>query len=148
MIKKFDEYNKRIKDITSIDGIDDIVELFKNEIEISESDPLIEYLYTSLLNDCFLQKSGFINMDIIGQIRSNIHKSETKIGAKKQYKSLVNPHSDFSATLLKILTEYPKINLTNPQISFIDALTIVSRYILTGKCVSENQLKTILRSKI
>ena len=141
MIKKFNEYNRRIKDITNTSEIEEIVVLFKNEIKLSNCDLNIESLYCRLLNDCFLQIGGFVTYDMISEIRDNVKISNSGSECKKQYKTLTDPKNVFSATLLKVFTEYPDNDI-------IDALTIVSRYILTGKCVSENQLKTILRSKI
>ena len=141
MIKKFDEYNKRIKDITNTSEIEDIVKLLKNEIQLSNGDLNIESLYCRLLNDCYLQIGGFITYDMISEIRSNVKMSNSESVCRKQYKTLVDPKNDFSATLLKVFVQYPNSE-------FVDKLSRISRYILTGKCVSENYIKTILRSKI
>ncbi len=142
---------KLISEITNTSDIEDIVDIFKNEISIT-NDAAVELLYERLLCDCFLQLNGFITYDIISEIRKTVSKSNSKVESINQYKRLIDPKNEFSAILLKIFTQYPNKKVISSQknlnIDFISALSKISSFILTGKKISNYYINTILRSKI
>lgn len=162
IINNFNEFlNKkndkllRLKDIISIPiELNDIFELCKNEIEISNSDLLIIDLYSKIFFDCLMQHKNLTygKIDIISDIRNILIKSNNENDVKRQYKQITNPKHILSAVFLKMLTDYKQIDFVNEKLRKYGIINIMSNLVkdsLTNTShYSNNFKKLLLNSKI
>ena len=155
IIKENNREILRLRDIISIpQELNDIFEICKNEIELSNGDLSIIALYSKIFFDCLMQFKGLTSgrVDMISTARDNLVKSKDEKEVKLQYKQITNPTHIFSAELLKMLNDYKQINFIDEKLKKYHIIDIVSHLIeglLTNTSQYSNSFKKeLLASKI
>jgi hypothetical protein len=145
----------KIKDIILIpQELNDIFDICKNEINLSNEDISITQFYSKILIDCLLQYNNLTygEVDIISNIKNFIVKSENEREVKFQYKQLTKPSHILSAILLKMLTDYKKINFIDEKLKKFHVFNVMMNFIIdmiTNKSHYSNSFKRkLLNSKI
>jgi len=128
MIKKFEQFsnNLKLKDIISTPkDLNDIFELCKNEIGLTSDLCIIEF-YCKIYFDCLMQYHNLTNgyVDIIREVRIFLVKSNDDQELKYQYKQITKPSSNLSAILLKMITDYKKINFEKIEMKKYDTISM------------------------
>lgn len=155
IIKENNREILRLRDVISIpQELNDIFEICKNEIELSNGDLSIIALYSKIFFDCLMQFKGLTSgrVDMISTARANLVKSEDEKEVKLQYKQITNPTHIFSAELLKMLNDYKQINFIDEKLKkyrIIDIiLHLIEESLTNTSQYSNNFRKVLLASKI
>ena len=134
--------------------IKDIFDLCKNEIQLSNNDVLMTGLYTKIFYDCLLSyyKLTHGQVDIIGDVRKYFTKSNNENEVKHQYKTVLKPSHIFSAELLKMITDYKKMEFVDERLSKYKASDTIYYFIegyFTGKSIwSKTHANNLLNAKV
>jgi hypothetical protein len=135
----------KLKDILVIkNDLLDIFNICKNEIKLSNNDVLYISLYTKIMQDCLLEYYGLTNGEVkfIDKAKETLTFSKNEIEAKRQYKEITNPKNEFSAYLLKILTDYKNKDI-------LEEFSKLVQWKLTGEIrYPEYLLRRILNKKV
>ncbi len=144
-----------LKDIISIpQELNDVFDICKNEIDLSNNDLLIIGLYSKIFFDCLMQhnKLTYGRVDIISDVKNILVKSNDEREVKLQYKQITKPTHILSASLLKMLTDYKEIDFIDEKLQkyrIIDVVSQLIQDILTGTSrYSISFKKILLNSKI
>jgi hypothetical protein len=135
----------KFKDILIIkNDLLDIFNICKNEIKLSNNDDLYMNLYTKIMSDCLLEYYGLTNGEVkfIDMAKETLTFSKDEIEAKLQYRMLTNPKNEFSAYLLKMLTDYKNKDI-------IEVFSQLVQWKLTGNTIyPQYYLRRILNKRI
>jgi hypothetical protein len=145
----------RLKDIISIpQELNDVFDICKNEIDLSNGDLSIIGLYSKIFFDCLMQHNKLTSgrVDIISDVKNILVKSNDEREVKLQYKQITKPSHILPADLLKMLTDYKEIDFIDEKLQkyrIIDVMIQLVQDILTGTSrYSISFKKQLLNSKI
>jgi hypothetical protein len=145
----------RLIDIISIpQELNDVFDICKNEIDLSNGDLSIIELYSKIFFDCLMQhnKLTYGRVDIISDVKNSLVKSNDEREVKLQYKQITKPTHILQADLLKMWNDYKEIDFIDEKLQeyrIIDVMIKLVQDILTGKSrYSISFKKQLLNSKI
>lgn len=145
----------RLKDIIYIpQELNDIFEICKNEIDLSNGDLSMIGFYSKLYFDCLMLHNNLTSgrVNIISDVRSSLLRSNDEKEAKFQYKRITKPTHILPASLLKMLTDYKKIDFIDEKLQkyrIIDIMINLVKDLLTNTShYSISFKKQLLNSKI
>ena len=156
---KKEELGVKIKDIVSTvpPEIQDIYDLCKNEIVVSNNDLMITQLYSRIYLDCLLYVKGMthVGIDVVSDIRkSDLKKSEDLKQAEFQYKKITHSHHIIPSVLLRMLNQHIRYEFVDEKLKnssrevFRTLQNIISSK-LTGKTyLSKNYEKIMMNARI
>lgn len=154
-INESSDYLLKVKDFISIPKeLNDIFDICKNEVDLSNGDLLIIGFYSKILFDCLMQNKNLTygEVDIISEVRNNIVKSNDEKEVKLQYNKITKPTHILPAYLLKMLNQYKEINFIDEKLNkyFFDIITnlIKEKLTNTSSNYSITFKKKLLNSKI
>lgn len=146
----FDSYLTVKEFLKTPQELEDIFEICKNEIYLSNNDISIVELYSKIFFDCLMQYNeltlGYV--DMISSVRENITKSSNEREVRFQYKKITNPKHIFSAELLKILTDYKNIEFDDDKLKKYEIINTLVGLVKASLTLTHGFRTKLLKSKI
>lgn len=123
----------KLKDIISTPKeLEDIFDICKNEISLSNKDISTIQIYVKIYIDCLMQFKNLTHghVDVISDVRNLIKKSLDTNGVRRQYKQITNPSHILSATLLKMITDYKDLNFVDEKLQSFDVKDVMRTLVM------------------
>lgn len=123
----------KLKDIISTPKeLEDIFDICKNEILLSNKDIATTQIYVKIYIDCLMQFKNLTHghVDIISDVRSLIKKSINTNNVKTQYKQITNPNHILPATLLKMINDYKDLNFVDEKLQSFNVKDVMGTLVM------------------
>jgi hypothetical protein len=155
VITESDETNLKLSDLLiKPEELNSIFDICRNEIYLSNNDIEITQFYSRIYMDCLLQYNDltFGNVNIISELKDTLTYSGNKKQVLSNFKRITHPTHNLPATLLKMLTDYKKIQFINEKYQKYSVFDILSKFVISmftnNQPYSETFRKQLVKSYI